>query len=202
MKLNNTYLEQLLLNRKVVRNYKKINNFDTSKLDNIAKYSIKIPTAGFSRGVEILQVNSIETIKKIASIFNEDIYLKKNYLPWISNSVSLFFIFVDEDSYHSRYSLSDKNKSVNSNDWDIPYWYVDSGSAIMNCMLLIEEQELKSGFMGLHSIQRSEVHKLLKIPNKYTIIGFVTAGVENENNALSRKHLKKKKLTHYEKYSK
>ena len=94
MKLNNTYLEQLLLNRKVVRNYKKINNFDTSKLDNIAKYSIKIPTAGFSRGVEILQVNSIETIKKIASIFNEDIYLKKNYLPWISNSVSLFFIFV------------------------------------------------------------------------------------------------------------
>ena len=87
MKLNNTYLEQLLLDRKVVRNYKKINNFDTSILDNIAKYSIKIPTAGFSRGVEILQVNSIETIKKIASIFNEDIYLKKNYLPWISNSV-------------------------------------------------------------------------------------------------------------------
>ena len=42
MKLNNTYLEQLLLDRKVVRNYKKINNFDTSKLDNIAKYSIKI----------------------------------------------------------------------------------------------------------------------------------------------------------------
>lgn len=77
MKLNNTYLEQLLIDRKVVRNYKKINNFDTSKLDNIAKYSIKIPTAGFSRGVEILQVNRIETIKKIASIFNEDIYLKK-----------------------------------------------------------------------------------------------------------------------------
>ena len=72
----------------------------------------------------------------------------------------------------------------------------------MNCMLLIEEQELKSGFMGLHGIQRSEIHKLLKIPNKYTIVGFVTAGVENQNNTLSRKHLKKKKLTHYEKYSK
>ncbi len=41
-----TYLENLISNRKVVRNYKKI-KFDTEKLKNISKFSVKIPTAGF-----------------------------------------------------------------------------------------------------------------------------------------------------------
>ena len=38
-----TYLENLISNRKVVRNYKKI-EVDREKLKNISKFSIKIPT--------------------------------------------------------------------------------------------------------------------------------------------------------------
>ena len=45
-----TYLENLLNNRRVVRNYKKTSLEDTN-LKNISKFSIKIPTAGFSRGI-------------------------------------------------------------------------------------------------------------------------------------------------------
>ena len=58
-----TYLENLLNNRKVVRNYKKTSLEDTN-LKNISKFSIKIPTAGFSRGIEILQVTNKQNIKK------------------------------------------------------------------------------------------------------------------------------------------
>ena len=64
-----TYLENLILNRKVVRNYKKI-EFDPEKLKNISKFSVKIPTAGFSRGIEILQVTNKQNIKNIAEHFN------------------------------------------------------------------------------------------------------------------------------------
>ena len=55
-----TYLENLLNNRKVVRSYQKA-SFDKNSLEDIAKNAVKIPTAGFSRGIEIL--NTFDTKK-------------------------------------------------------------------------------------------------------------------------------------------
>ena len=196
-----TYLENLISNRKVVRNYKKI-EFDTEKLKNISKFSIKIPTAGFSRGIEILQVTNKLNIRNIAEHFNEQEYIKKGKPKWISNSICLFFILLDENAYHQRYESPDKIKSVSSKDWDIPYWYVDAGAAMMNCMLLIEEQGLKSGFMGLHNTDRSVIHKMLNIPNTYKIIGMITAGIEDNNKIDKKSKTKiKKKLVHYEQFN-
>ena len=105
-----SHLEELLSNRKIVRSYKKV-NFDTEPLKNIASYSIKIPTAGFSRGIEIIQVFNTETIDKISNLFHERKYIEEGKDPWISNSVALFFILLNEDAYHQRYSKSDKAKA-------------------------------------------------------------------------------------------
>ena len=52
---------------------------------------------------------------------------------------------------------------------------------MMNCMLLIEEKGLSSGFMGLHNTDRKEVNKLLTIPENYLVIGLITAGIENDS---------------------
>ena len=199
-----TYLENLISNRKVVRNYKKI-EVDREKLKNISKFSIKIPTAVFSLWIEILQVTNQQSINSIAECFNELEYIKKGKPKWISNSICLFFILLNENAYHQRYESLDKVKSVSSKDWDIPYWYVDAGAAMMNCMLLIEEQELKSGFMGLHNTDRDGIHKMLNIPNTYKIIGMITAGIEDNNKIERKTETKtktKKKLVHYEQFNK
>lgn len=196
-----TYLENLLNNRKVVRSYQKV-KVDKNNLENIAKYAIKIPTAGFSRGIEILNTFDIEKIKIVSKIFNENYFKKNNQSPWISNSLGLFFLLINEDAYHKRYSSSDKKNAVNSKEWDIPYWYVDAGAALMNCLLLIEEQGFASGFMGLHNIERKKIHDLFKIPSDYQIVGMVTAGVEDSNVLNSKGQNIKKKLTHNEFFSK
>ena len=196
-----TYLENLLNNRKVVRSYQKV-KVDKNNLENIAKYAIKIPTAGFSRGIEILNTFDIEKIKIVSKIFNENYFKKNNQSPWISNSLGLFFLLINEDAYHKRYSSSDKKNAVNSKEWDIPYWYVDAGAALMNCLLLIEEQGFASGFMGLHNIERNKIHDLFKIPSDYQIVGMVTAGVEDSNVLNSKEQNIKKKLTHNEFFSK
>ena len=196
-----TYLENLLNNRKVVRSYQKV-KVDKNNLENIAKYAIKIPTAGFSRGIEILNTFDIEKIKIVSEVFNENYFKKNNQSPWISNSLGLFFLLINEDAYHKRYSSSDKKNAVNSKEWDIPYWYVDAGAALMNCLLLIEEQGFASGFMGLHNIERNKIHDLFKIPSDYQIVGMVTAGVEHSNVLNSKGQNIKKKLTHNEFFSK
>ncbi len=196
-----TFLENLLNNRKVVRSYKKT-TLNTNSLKNISKYSIKIPTAGFSRGIEILDTFDTNKIKTVSEIFNEKDYIKSGKSPWISNSLALFLLLLNEDAYHKRYSEDDKTNAVNSQDWDIPYWYVDAGAAMMNCMLLIEEQGLSSGFMGLHNIKREKIYNLFSIPNSYKIIGMITAGVEDNNSSSSKISHTKKKLTHNEFFSK
>tara|TARA_Y100000994_G_C15618569_1_gene412033 strand:+ start:251 stop:856 length:606 start_codon:yes stop_codon:yes gene_type:complete len=195
-----TYLENLLNNRKVVRNYKKTSLEDTN-LNNISKFSIKIPTAGFSRGIEILNTFDVKKIKNVSRIFNEDNFIKDGKSPWISNSLALFFILLNEEAYHHRYSKNDKTNAVNSKDWDVPYWYVDAGAAMMNCILLIEEKELSSGFMGLHNIDRKKIHEEFKIPDTYQIIGMITAGVEDSNTDISKNKHNKKKLIHNEFFS-
>jgi len=195
-----TYLENLLNNRKVVRNYKKT-SYEDSNLKNISKFSIKIPTAGFSRGIEILNTFDVKKIKNVSRIFNEDNFIKVGKSPWISNSLALFFILLNEEAYHHRYSKNDKTNAVNSKDWDVPYWYVDAGAAMMNCILLIEEKELSSGFMGLHNIDRKKIHEEFKIPDTYQIIGMITAGVEDSNTDISKNKHNKKKLVHNEFFS-
>ena len=192
-----TYLENLLNNRKVVRSYQKA-KVDKNSLENISKNSIKIPTAGFSRGIEILNTFDVEKIKIVSEIFNENSFKKDNQSPWISNSLALFFLMLNEEEYHKRYSSSDKKNAVNSKEWDVPYWYVDAGAALMNCLLLIEEQGFASGFMGLHNIDRKKIHDLFKIPNDYQIVGMITAGVEDSNVVSSKEKSIKKKLTHNE----
>jgi len=196
-----TYLESLLSSRKIVRNYKEV-NFDKNSLDKIANYIIKIPTAGFSRGIEVVQVFNKNKIKDISNLFNEKNFIEQGKSPWISHSVALFFIVLNENAYHERYSKGDKEKAVNSNDWDVPYWFIDAGAAMMNCMLLLEEKNLSSGFMGLHNTNRKSFHKLLNIPQDYLIVGMITAGVENEINMKSSGKIQKKKLIHNEKFSK
>ena len=56
--------------------------------------------------------------------------------------------------------------------------------------------------MGLHNTDRKEVSKLLTIPENYLAIGLITAGVENDSTTTKSKEIKRKKLVHYEKFSK
>ena len=194
-------LIKLLKQRKVVRNYIDI-ECSIDPLLEIPKNAIKIPTAGFSRGIEILISTESRNILEVSKIFGEIEFVSNGLNPWISKSKALYFILVNEEAYHQRYEMKDKANAINSKNWDVPYWYLDAGAAMMNCMLLIEESDFSSGFMGLHNIKRDLIHELFKIPLNYKIAGLVTAGIsENKNQDIINKK-NKKKLTHYEFFSK
>jgi len=201
MRNENKHLKELLLNRRVVRNYLETNE-EFPNLSDIPKLTIKIPTAGFSRGIEIVSVENKENIKKLAIYANEESYLKKGYGKWLSNSKAIFLILINEQAYHERYKELDKQNQTSSSNWGVPYWYVDAGAAMMNCMLLVEETGLKSGFLGSHNMEIQKIKSLLVIPEDIEILGFVTAGVEGDSANLKKENLNKKKLLHKEKYEK
>ena len=201
MRNENNHLKELLLNRRVVRNYLETNE-EFPNLSDIPKLTIKIPTAGFSRGIEIVSVENKENIKKLAIYANEESYLKKGYGKWLSNSKAIFLILINEQAYHERYKELDKQNQTSSSNWSVPYWYLDAGAAMMNCLLLVEETGLKSGFLGSHNMEIQKIKSLLVIPEDIEILGFVTAGVEGDSTNLKKENLNKKKLLHKEKYEK
>ena len=201
MRNENNHLKELLLNRRVVRNYLETNE-EFPNLSDIPKLTIKIPTAGFSRGIEIISVENKQNIKKLAIYANEESYLKKGYGKWLSNSKAIFLILINEEAYHERYKELDKQNQTSSSNWSVPYWYVDAGAAMMNCMLLVEETGLKSGFLGSHNMEIQKIKSLLVIPEDIEILGFVTAGVEGDSANFKKENLNKKKLLHKEKYEK
>ena len=195
-----TYLQNLLTNRRIVRNYIQSDE-EYLELSKVADYAIKIPTAGFARGIEIVHVSNKENIMELAKLSNEESYVEKGFDKWISKSLSIYILLVNEKAYHERYAQMDKDSSTNSSNWDTPYWYVDAGAAMMNCMLLIEEIGLKSGFLGSHNMKIDNIKSLISIPENYKILGFITAGVEEKIPSTKNKKTKKK-LIHNEYFSK
>ena len=195
-----TTLQSLLRNRKIVRNYKE-SKLEFPQLSEVAEHAIKIPTAGFSRGIEIVHISEKENIITIAKYSNEDSFVAKGFEKWISKSLSLFLIIINTEAYHDRYRQLDKKHATNSEDWSIPYWFVDAGASMMNCMLLIEEIGLKSGFLGSHNMDIDNIKNHLSIPDDYLILGFVTAGVEKLAN-VKKKNTTRKKLIHNEYFTK
>jgi len=195
-----TYLQNLLTNRRIVRNYIHSDE-EYSGLKKVADYAIKIPTAGFARGIEIVHVSKKENILELAKFSNEETYVEKGFDKWISKSLSIYILLVNEKAYHERYAQMDKESSTNSSSWDTPYWYVDAGAAMMNCMLLIEEMGLKSGFLGSHNMKINDIKSLISIPKNYKILGFITAGIEEKGTSMI-KNVVKKKITHNEYFNK
>jgi|TARA_B100001750_G_C15478988_1_gene584260 nitroreductase len=191
----------LVKKRIVVREFKepRTGKFDPD-IKEIASNGVKIPTAGFSRGIEVLTILDHDNIKKIAVITNEKKYTSKGLDPWISWAEGIIIILINKNAYIERYGKEDKNSSLNIDNWHMPYWYIDAGAALMNILLGAEDKELGSGFLGGHNIHLNNLKSEFKIPKEIEVLGLVPIGVRKHNNR--KNTTEKKKLIHTEVYGK
>ena len=191
----------LVKKRIVVREFKepRTGKFDPD-IKEIASNGVKIPTAGFSRGIEVLTILDHDNIKKIAVITNEKKYTSKGLDPWISWAEGIIIILINKNAYIERYGKEDKNSSLNIDNWHMPYWYIDAGAALMNILLGAEDKELGSGFLGGHNIHLNNLKSEFKIPKEIEVLGLVPIGVRKHNNR--KNTTEKKKLIHTDTYGK
>ena len=199
MERETSNFSSLVKKRILVREFKepRTGKFD-SDIKKIANNGVKIPTAGFSRGIELLTILKSKKIKKISIIANEKKYTDKGLGPWISWSEGVIIILINKNAYLERYSKKDKNSSLNPEKWDIPYWYIDAGASLMNILLGAEDNELGSGFLGGHNLDLEALKKEFLIPKSLEVLGLVTIGVRK--NIVKKHSTEKKKLIHSEIY--
>jgi nitroreductase len=154
----------------MVRNYTD-QLIDTKSIDRILDAGIHAPSAGFSQGRHFVVVTHPDKRAAVADAAGEGEYVARGFDPWISKAPVHIVICADKQAYIDRYAESDKE---GTDDWTVPYWWVDAGASLMAILYAAVNEDLAAGFLGGHAFEN--LHRVLGIPEDILIAGLVTVG--------------------------
>ncbi len=154
----------------MVRNYTD-QPVDADSLDRILDAGVRAPSAGFSQGQRFVVVADADKRRSIAQAAGEAAYLEQGFDPWISRAPIHVVICSDKQAYIDRYAEPDKG---GTDDWNVPYWWVDAGASLMAILYAAVDEDLAAGFLGAHNLY--DLHGILGIPEEILIAGVVTIG--------------------------
>lgn len=159
--------------RRMVRRYDG-RPVDPAVLERILDSARRGPSAGFSQGQYFVAVTEEATRRVIAELCREPEFVSRGFPPWLSLAPVHVIPCVREADYHDRYADADKGAPQRPAGWEVPYWWVDAGAALMLLLLAAVDEGLGAGFLDL--ADPSGVRDLLGIPADVAPLGLVTLG--------------------------
>ncbi|MPZ51260.1 MAG: nitroreductase family protein [Acidimicrobiia bacterium] len=162
----------VIAGRRMVRAYRPDPISDESR-ERILTSGSATPTAGNSRGISLVAVTDRQRRAEIAVAAGEDDFHARGFPRWLSMAPLHIIPCVSPQAYRDRYSEPDKSQTE-SDAWDVPYWWVDGGAALMAILLAAVDEGLGAGFLGEHAIPG--LRRVLEIPDGTQAIGVITVG--------------------------
>lgn len=166
-------LEQLLSARRMVRRYQ-TRPVEDDKLERILQAGLRGPSAGHAQGVSWIVVSQPQRRAAIAQLAGEPDWVERGYPPWLSQAPVHLVLCLEPECYHGRYAEPDKARACSSQQWPVPYWFVDGGASLMLVLLAAVEEGLGAGFLGIHNLPG--LADFLEVPETVTPAGLVTLG--------------------------
>lgn len=163
---------EALARRRMVRSYLP-EPIAPEALDRILDAARRAPSAGFSQGVEFVVVTAAADRARLADAAGEGGHVAQGREPWLSAAPVHVVIAVEPAAYRRRYAEPDK-KATDVDSWPAPYWWVDSGAALMLLLVAAANEGLAAGFLGSHAIDDFE--EAVGLPEGHVAIGLVTIG--------------------------
>jgi nitroreductase len=148
-----------------------------ARLERIVAAGSRAPSAGNTQGQAFVVVTDPERRHRIAVLAGEDAHRARGLAPWLSSAAALVVVCTSELAYRTRYAEADKARSTLAGEggWEVPYWWVDAGAALMAVLLATVDEGLAAGFLGAHAIPGLKVE--LELPGSVTPVGVVTIGL-------------------------
>jgi FMN reductase [NAD(P)H] len=145
-------------------------------LERVLRSVRRAPSAGFSQGQRLVVVTDADRRHAIADLLGEDARVEEGYEPWLSSAPVHVVVCTREEDYHERYRKPDKLAGGEEIQWQVPYWFVDAGAAMMALLMAAIDEGLASGFLGLPAERQAEFKRMLEIPADVDVVGIATIG--------------------------
>lgn len=159
--------------RRMVRAYRP-DPVDAEVLRRILDTARRGPSAGYAQGQSFVVVTDAARRAALADLCNEDDYVARGFAPWLSVAPVHVVPCVSRVAYEARYAEPDKAASRTPAEWDVPFWWVDGGAALMLLLLAVADEGLAAGFQALHD--EPELRELLGLRDDEVPLGLVTIG--------------------------
>lgn len=168
-----TEFPEVVRQRRMVRRYRD-EPVDPRVVERIAATALRGPSAGFSQGIRLVVVTDAERRRRIAALCDEEQYVRAGFGRWLSVAPVHVVLGVRENDYRERYAEADKASTGGVERWSAPYWWVDSGAALMLLLLAAVDEGLGAGVLDIHD--PDALRAFLGIPGDVTPVCLVTIG--------------------------
>lgn len=165
-------LGEVVRRRRVVRSYTG-EPVDSAALERILDTARRGPTAGYAQGVHLVAVTDADQRHRVAGACGEADYVARGFAPWLSRAPVHVIPCVRVGDYAARYAEPDKAGSAAPDEWEVPFWWVDGGAALMLLLLAAVDEGLAAGFLAPDG---PALRAVLDIPADVDPLGVVTIG--------------------------
>jgi nitroreductase len=166
-------LADVVARRRMIRRYRP-DPVDPAAVDRIVDTARRGPSAGFTQGVDLVVVTADMTRVRVAALCGEPEHVARGRAPWLSVAPVHVVVCVRPDSYRARYAEPDKADSRGPDGWDVPFWWVDGGAAVMLLLLAAVDEGLGAGMLDI--ADPDGLRDELGIPGGVAPVALVTIG--------------------------
>jgi nitroreductase len=145
-------------------------------IDRIIDVGRRAPSGGFSQGLELLVLDTTETVGEFWRITRDPEF------PWDPDDVAhgptaLVFPLPDKRRYLERYSQPDKIAfgMDDESNWPVPFWDIDAAMAAMLMLLAAVDEGIGGWFFGFTHGER-ELLERFGVPTWIKPIGVLGFG--------------------------
>jgi len=160
---------------------------DPALVDAIVARSTTAPTAGNTGGWDAVVLDGPDqTAVFWRCTTTEDWRARSRRWPGLSRAPVIVALFADPEAYRQRYAERDKTRSGTAlaggprldesvDAWPVPYWFVDTGAAVMSLLLGAVDAGLGACFLG-NFRGETTLRDALGVPGGHRYAGAVLLG--------------------------
>jgi nitroreductase len=168
--------ESVIRSRRMTRDFRP-DPIDPLIVDAMLDLARRVPTAGFSQGVDFVVLENDQTHRFWDQTLPVD---KRDGFPWpgLLRAPVIVLPMADERAYLDRYSAPDKAHAglgESTDAWPVPYWFIDTGMAAMVLLQAAVDRGLGALFFGIFANERALLESL-GVPTGVRPVGAIALG--------------------------
>ncbi|MFC7404547.1 nitroreductase family protein [Georgenia alba] len=186
--------QEVVRRRRMVRRYT-ADPVDPAAVHRMIENATRAPNAGFTQGWDFLVLDSAEDVARFWSAATppDRAGSPDRWLRGMRTAPVVIVPLASEAAYRRRYAEPDKSGAarrsggraggrapagapVDGLPWSVPYWFVDTGMAVLLILQTAVDEGLGACLLGIPAQRVDELRTAFGVPEGHEPVGAITVG--------------------------